>query len=507
MGILTNLAQASLSPEDDFWYQDSDQDDLIHRQWWGLPTASGFRINSDSARRVSAVYACVRVLSETVAQLPLNIHRYVDDGSEIFVRHPLQRLLHDQPNNWQTAFEFREMMQSHLCLRGNAYALIVGTRRQPVTQLIPLHPDRMRVEQMQNRRLKYIYSDRDGKGQMTYRDYEIFHIRGLSSEGIVGLNPIHCQRETVALSAASLDYGARFFKNDAQPRGVLEMDGVFKDREKALAFRRDWQSAQSGANRHKTALLEGGMKYTQIGLNNRDSQFLETRQYQVEDIARIFRVPPHLIGHLERSTNNNIEHQGLEFVIHTMMPWLVRWEQAIRRDLILADQLYFSKFNVDALVRGDIKTRYEAYGAGIEKGWLTRNEVRKKEGMNTLDGLDEPLQMMNMQSPGGGKNNDPNQARAEKLVRKQIVAITERAASGAPFDPWAQEYYASFRRHLRESLDISVVQADIYCETCITEILDAVENNTLDDMIADWQRHRAAQLIRLTCLQPAQGDV
>ena len=316
--------------------------------------------------------------------------------------------------------------------------------------------------------VKFPSHDRAGKGnEHKFKDYEILHIRGLScggglneGDGLVGLNPIEAQRESIALSAAALDYGARFFQNDAQPRGVLEMEGAFKDREKAKAFVKDWQSAQAGVNRHKTAILEGGMKYTQIGLNNRDSQFLETRKYQVEDIARMFRIPPHMLQHLERSTNNNIEHQGLEFVVHTMMPWLLRWEQAISRDLVIAPDLYFPKFNVDALLRGDTKNRYEAHKKGIESGFLTRNEARIKEGLNPLPGLDEPVLMLNMSKGGepddkSDTENDTDKPegqaiqlnsdaqKAEGLVRKQVVAITERLAKNetAEFEGWLTGYY------------------------------------------------------------------
>lgn len=369
----------------------------------GQNTFAGMPVSADTAMRVSAVYAAVRVLAESVAQLPLITYRRLPRGKERETSHPIYKLLHDRPNRWQTSFEFREMMTGHVVLRGNAYAQ-KARARGVVRELIPLNPDAVTVTQNSDTTLAYEYAD--GKGGRTFQQKDILHIRGLSSNGCVGMSPIACHREAIGLAAAAEKLGAQLFGNGAKPNAAFKHPKALKDD----AFERlksQLNSAFNGDNAMSTMILEDGMDWVKLGIDPKDAQFIETRKFQIEEIARIFRVPPHKIGDLSRSTNNNIEHQSLEFVTDTLMPWLVRWEQAIYRDLIeeTGNDDIFAEFLVDGLLRGDSKSRAEFYASGITNGWLNRNEVRAKENLNPADGLDEFLAPLNMRGQNEAEEN------------------------------------------------------------------------------------------------------
>ena len=361
---------------------------------------SGVQVDELRALQTSAVYACVKILAETVASLPLHLYKKCKGGkSEMAEQHPLFSCLYEIPNEEMTSFEFREMMMTSLLLWGNAYARKIR-RNGHVTELWYLKPNLMTVERdTQTGKLKYTYSDDITNQTYEYRPDQIFHIKGLSLDGVKGLSPIAQAREAVGLSLATEEYGAKFFGNGARPGGVLEHPGILKDPEK---LRESWNKVYQGTrNSHKVAVLEEGMKYHTIGIAPEDAQFLETRKYQVNEICRIFRVPPHLVGDLERATFSNIEHQSIEFVQHTIRPWLVRWEQAISRSLLDEKErlLYFAKFNVDGLLRGDYKSRMEGYAIGRQNGWMSPNDIRRLEDMPlipTEQGGDEYLVNGNM---------------------------------------------------------------------------------------------------------------
>ena len=361
--------------------------------------------------------ACVRVLAETVAHLPFVLYqRDGDDGRRRANEHPLYRLLQIAPNGWQTPFEFREMMMGHVLLRGNAYAYKNVDRAGTVVELIPLNPTRVEAKHGQN---GVVYEFRDKTGQKTTFPAEfIFHLKGYASDGLTGVSPIAEAREAVGLAVAAEEFGARSFANDAQPAGVLEHPA--KLGEEALSNLRDSIKANHAGvqNARKYMILEEGMKWTKIGMTPNDTQFIETRKFQIEEIARIFRVPPHLIGHLERATFSNIEHQGLEFVTHTILPWLRRWEQAINARLMTPreSETYYCEFLVDALLRGDISTRYSAYATGRQWGWLSVNDIRKRENMDLIDEGDQYLVPLNMSSAGDlpSSENVPNTDESEQ---------------------------------------------------------------------------------------------
>ena len=347
-------------------------------------TTSGKAVNERTAMQTSAVYACVRILAESVAGLPLHVYERTANGSKSTKpSHPLYRLLHDEPNREMTSFVFRETLMSHLLLWGNAYAQIIRDGRGFPIALYPLLPDRMAVDRNESGELVYTYQS--DKGQVKLRRENILHIPGLGFDGLIGYSPIAMAKNAVGLALATEDYGAAFFANGANPGGVLEHPGVIKP-EQADRLRESWQSQFGGANAHKVAVLEEGLKFHQMSIPPEQAQFLETRKFQINEIARIFRVPPHMVGDLEKSSFSNIEQQSLEFVKYTLDPWVVRWEQSFQQALILPSEkaTIFIKFNLDGLLRGDYQSRMQGYSTGIQNGFMSVNDVRGLEDMNLL---------------------------------------------------------------------------------------------------------------------------
>lgn len=380
------FASGDRSPYGGFWFEPV-----------GVHTSSGLRVSADSALQLSAVYACVRIIASQFASLPFTLYRNrVDGGKDRVTNHPIYTLLARRPNPYQNAFEWREMMAGHLALRGNAYNQIVSDSRGNITALLPLHPDRMQILLQTDGDYRYQYTQLSG-AMATYSRGEIWHLRGLSSDGIIGLSPIALARNAIGGAQAAQDYGARFFANDATPTGGwVEYPGAFKDKQSREQFRESLQEAQSGINHGKLAVFEFGMKYHQISVTPEDAQFLETRRFHVTDIARWFGVPPHKIGDLDRATNNNIEQQALEFVQETLGPMAERWEASIEAELLFDDEELEAEFQFSQLMRGDSQSRATFYNMGIQSGWLTRNEARIAENLNPLPGLDQPLRPLNM---------------------------------------------------------------------------------------------------------------
>lgn len=381
-------------------YQAGSPDD---RSAWGdfwftpvsMRTASGVAITADRALQLTAVFACVRVRSESFSVMPLKIYRKTKGKRTLIYDHWLYGLF-KRPNEYQNGFEWRQMCQAHLDLRGNCYNLMSTDRRGNIKSLIPLHPDRVRVTPVGESDYVYKYTKRDGSSS-TYSRADIWHLRTVSLDGYIGLSPIGMGREAIALGIAAQEYGARFFQNDTKSSGIITMPTHFKDKATREQFRESFQEAQTGINRHKTPVLEYGMTYTELGATNKDSQFLEARQFSVMEIARLYRVPPHLIGDLTRATFTNIEQQSLDFVNTCMTPISELWEASMETDLLLQDEDDIeAEFDFARLLRGDQAARSTFYHNAIIDGWLTRNEAREAEGREPLPGLDEPLVPLNM---------------------------------------------------------------------------------------------------------------
>lgn len=362
----------------------------VFRPFFGSSSA-GKMVTERSAMQMTAVYACVRILAESIAGLPLHVYRYNSTGGkEKATEHPLFFLLHDEPNLEMTSFVFRETLMTHLLLWGNAYAQIIRNGRRVVTAIYPLMPSRMRVDRDDNGRLYYEYTRYGDEAEAGKRETvklspeEVLHIPGLGFDGLVGYSPIAMAKNAIGMSMACEEFGAKFFANGAAPGGVLEHPGILKD---PARVRESWNATFGGSsNANKVAVLEEGMKYTPISVSPNEAQFLETRKFQIDEIARIFRIPPHMIGDLERSSFSNIEQQSLEFVKYTVGPWVTRWEQALSRSLLVGnDRSHFLiKFNLDGLLRGDYESRMNGYATARQNGWMSANDIRELENMDRI---------------------------------------------------------------------------------------------------------------------------
>lgn len=300
------------------------------------------------------------------------------------------------------------MMQAHLCLRGNAYARVVRTGGGVVSEIDPIHPDRVSVFKRGNV-VTYSVQRPEGGGQDILSVDQMLHVRAMGPEGIIGYSPITLARESIGLAIATEKHGAKLFANGARPSGVLETPGPLSKEQLAL-MRDEWERTHGGVNNaNKTAILFGGLKYSGVSMSNEDAQFLETRKFQVTDIARIFRVPPHKIADLSQSTFSNIEHQSIEFVTDCIGPWAKRWEQRMNLTLLTPTERkeYFIELVLDGILRGDITSRYAAYRTGREGGWLSPNDIRDTENMNRIEGGDSYMQPLNFTKLGEFKPNEP----------------------------------------------------------------------------------------------------
>lgn len=380
------------------------------------PTASSKSVTPETSMQVTAVFACVSLLSETIGSLPLMVYERLDLGKQRASDHPLYSVLHDEPNPEQSSVDFRSTMMAFILLYGNSYAEIVRDGAGNVKQLWPLTPTRVNI--VRNKAGKPFYTvDLPDKEMAVLQPDKVLHVRN-----ILGLSPIQQAREALGLSLSAEEYGARFFANDSRPGGILEHPGNLSTEAQAR-LKASFEASNRGLeNRHRVAILEEGMKWHQIGMSPEDSQFLETRRFQTNEIARIFRVPPHMIGDVSGSTSwgTGIEQQTMGFVTYSLRSWLVRWEQEINRKLLTAEErkLYFAEFLVDGLLRGDIKTRYDAYAIARQNGWLNGNEIRRLENMNPVDGLDDYLVNGNMipASLAAGNKDNPDEEPVSEVM-------------------------------------------------------------------------------------------
>jgi len=397
-------------------------------------STSGVTVTEENAMQNSAVYAAVRVISETVASLPLNVYREKDGVKEKAKNNYLYSLLHNKPNNLMTSFTWRETMMAHLLLWGNHYSQKEIDNSGKIVALWPLLPSKMRVKK-HNNKLYYNYYPDNGE-KITYSMREILHISGLGFNGLKGKSVIKMAREAVGLGLAAEEFGARFFSQGAQPGGIIEYPGRMSD-EAYKRYKKDVNKKYGGlGNSHKIMVLEEGLKYNQTGIPPDDAQFLETRKFQIEEVARIFRVPPHMLADLERATFSNIEQQSIDFVVNTIRPWLVRIEQTLNDKLISSkNNKNYIEFVVEGLLRGDSQARAEYYNQMYQVGAMSPNDIRKKENMNPIDGGDQyfvPLNFIPLEedNPKTETNNiravdKEKEIRARRNAQKR-VNIRER---------------------------------------------------------------------------------
>ena len=362
---------------------------------------TGVQVSEDNALTFSAVYAAVRIISETIASIPLNVYQADGETRVKAVGHPVQDLLAKAPNSVSSTFTFREAIASNLVLHGNAYAKIEMNAAGRPTALIPLNPMKVEVKVVDGEKV-YVFDKKH-----TYLDYEMLHFVGLSFNGLTGKSPLSMAREAVAIGLAAQEYGARFYSNGANAGGVITAPGRLNT-EVVKRLRESWNRAQSGnSNSHSTAILEEGMKYEKIGLDPEAAQFLQSRKFQVNEIARIFRIPPSYLADLDNSsTKANVEQQAIQFVRDCIAPYIRRMEVELNRKLFREDEPnLYAYFTMDSLMRGDQKARYEAYAVARNWGWLSVNDIRDLENLNPIEGGDIYLQPLNMQRAGEDNTN------------------------------------------------------------------------------------------------------
>ena len=401
-------------------------------------STSGKAVTEQTAMQMTAVYSCVRILAEAVAGLPLHLYKYTDSGGkDKAIDHPLYRLLHDEPNPEMSSFVFRETLMTHLLLWGNAYAQVIRNGKGEVVALYPLMHNRMAVDRDTEGHLYYTYYRGDDEAiknkeyAVTLAPRDVLHIPGLGFDGLVGYSPIAMAKNAIGMAIACEEFGAKFFANGAAPSGVLEHPGTIKDPSRV---RDAWQSQFGGSsNSGKVAVLEEGMKYTPISISPEQAQFLETRKFQINEIARIFRVPPHMVGDLEKSSFSNIEQQSLEFVKYTLDPWVVRWEQSIHRALLSQDEkaVYFVKFNLEGLIRGDYQSRMNGYAIGRQNGWMSANDIRELENLDRIpaeEGGDLYLingNMLPLKDAGAFADTTTNDDGKEEKPDEEVLELAE----------------------------------------------------------------------------------
>ncbi len=500
------LNASTPDPTDDSWYQPV-----------GAQSLTGIRVSEITAVRASAVLACLRRISDSFASLPLVIFKrghttaagMLDParGKTRQDNHALFDVIHHQPNGWMTAYEFWQLTLVFALLWGDSFNEIIPGRRGFVNELIPLHPDRVTVEQLPNGRVVYMHRPSTGPEE-TIPQERMFHIKGMSLDGLLGLDTILVSREAIALALASEAYAARLFANDASGRIVLSHPQKM-DEAPANRIAKSWRGAYGGfMNAGTVAVLEEGMTATVLSQTGKEAEQIATREFQAIEIARIFGVPQHKIGILDNATFSNITEQNIEYVQDTLMPWAVRIEQAIRRDLIVEKDTFFPKFIVEGLLRGDPTTRSEFYSKAILDGWLTRNEVRDLEDRNPLEGLDAPLSPLNMGSGGQGgpadtrrqPRNEPeaNSERfqavlhdaADRVVHKEIARVKHLAERYADdqdaFEVAVAKFYDQHTNHVVAMLHISIEAAMAYTSKMRSDVLrDGVA------VLADWELNAA----------------
>lgn len=353
---------------------------------------SGKTVNETTALQISAVFACCKILAESVACLPLHVYRQDGKGNKaLATEHPLYYLLHDSPNPEMTAYTFKENTMLHLLLNGNAYSQLHRDNAGRVIGLYPLIANRMTIQRDDDSgEIVYTYRPTTGENkhmktpaEVTLRREDVLHIPALGFDGIQGYSPIAMARNAIGVAMATEEFGAKFFENGARPSGILKVPHVLKDPQK---LSESWQSAYGGANAGKVAVLEEGVEFQQLSVNQNDAQFLETRKFQIAEIARIFRVPLHMLNELDRATFSNITQQSLEFVVYTLTPWLVRLEQSFNKTLFTVAERgsYFVKFSVEGFLRGDYETRMKGYSTALQSGIMSVNEVRELEDLNAI---------------------------------------------------------------------------------------------------------------------------
>jgi HK97 family phage portal protein len=509
MGILARLLRPqALDALDDRWYTSAP---------YAATAYSGVSVTAGTALMSSAVWSCVRLIAESVATMPIILYRRQSDGGKRRApEHPLYDLLHDDPNELQSAFTWKRFMMVQALLYGNAYSRIVPGARGAVDRLEPIHAEMMRIEYLADGGIRYMERNPTTGQEQAVNVEDIFHLPGLSLDGIGGLSLVQYARESIGLALAAEGYSAKFYSQGAQPGGVLKTPGKLSptgyDR-----LKQSWQDHHAGpANWHKPAILEEGVEWVQMGMTHQDAELIAQLDWSAGDIARFFNVPLHMIQLMTKSTSwgSGIEEMGIQFVTFTLLPWVKNWEQLITKKLIVARQAYFAEFLLDSLMRGKLTERYQAYGMGRQWGWLSVNDVRRLENMNPIedgDGYMMPLNMTELGTPPPepAPAPQPPQQRervsghyhlllheaACRVVRKEIAALGKAAKRCEDDAAWCEavaEFYADHAAFVAATLRICHADAQRYVDEQQAALIERGAA-----AMDDWETARVGDLIAL----------
>lgn len=498
----------------------SDPANWLFNAFGAQPSQANIVVTERNATQITAFWSAVNTISDTLAELPVWLVKNNADGTqERIIGHPAQLRLKMSPNPMMSAVVFRSTIQAHVLTWGNGYAWIERNAMQEPIRLWPLLPQNTRpviidgeLKFRTRMDTRFVESGQRDNTQVLLPSADVLHVPALSRTGISGMSIIGEQRDTLGATLATQRFGSKFFANGAQPGGLLSFPGKIQDPTKV---RNQIEKKTGGENAHRLLVLDGDAKYTQFAIPPEDAQFLQTREFDVDEIGRMFRLPLHFLNKMGQATFNNLEMMGTHFVQYTMMPWIIRWEQETTRKLLsereIASGIVF-KFNVAALIRGDIKTRSEVHARGIQNGWITRNEVRALEDMNPLEGLDDPLVPLNLKIVGSDGDEDGESSATATLARMFVLAkaAAERCAnkeaiklrrifSAADGDAELAEaletFYNSHRKMVRSSLALTEEQAEQYCIDHGLEIFETRgKTEEFERVLLLWQTEGAAEL-------------
>ena len=510
----------------------SDPANWLFNAFGAQPTTANIVVTERNATQITAFWSAVNTISDTLAELPIKLIQNLDDGSQAAVRgHPALQRIKMSPNSFMSAVVLRSTVQAHVLTWGNGYIWIRRNAMQEPMELWPLQPSDTRPIVKADGTLvfqtRFRFDNVSLSPQQEIPASEVLHFPALSRNGIIGMSIIGEQREMLGATLAAQRFGSRFFANGAHAGGLLSFPGKINDPDK---IRRQIEKKTGGENAHRLLVLDGDAKYQQFAVPPEDAQFLQTREFEVDEIGRMFRLPLHFLNKMGQATFNNLEMMGTHFVQFTMMPWIVRWEQELTRKLLtpdeIADGLVF-KFNVAALIRGDIKTRSEVHAKGIQNGWVTRNEVRAFEDMNPLEGLDDPLVPLNLkvvgeepaQTDGNGGNGDTDddgdaendsddengdermfllaKTAAERCANKEAIQLRRifgKATNDAELAELLETFYNSHRKMVKSNLALTEEAAEQYCIDHGLEIFDSRNTDEFENVLIRWQTEGAAEM-------------
>lgn len=505
----------------------------------GYGTPTGLSITPDSAMTVTTYFAAVRFRALAVASLPKILYQRIQGGNKRrAVENPLYRILHDEPNDDMTAADLWALMDSHVNTRGNGYAEIVSDRNGEVAALYPLRPDKMQIMRADDGSLLYVYElpEKFGQKKVSLLPEQVLHLRGLTQDGISGISQITYMRNAVGLAKATETYGSAFFGNGANPGVVLKHPQRIKDKDMLDSLRGQWEEMHSGLdNAHRVAILEEGMSVEKIGLSPEDSQFLETRTFQINEIARMTDVPPSMIFELSNMNYASMEQMTLDYVVHHLRPWLSLYEQQCNRALLLKqekDAGYFVENLIDGLLRGDIGTRYTSYSIGKQNGWLSTNDIRRMENLNTIgtkgdvymvplnmsvqgeDGMPLPVADKSPAQPNTpARTLTPSLSQrergidvlirdaAERVGKREVNEFTtarQRYKRDEKFAAWAEQFYKRDYPNFIAQVMKPFVDADfLEWERCEREIAEYCERRGAEALSGDLAVYVTDEIVSL----------